>query len=173
MSEEYTFSAEITKEVSEHGVPYVEIRFTSKYEPVKISFRAYPKRVFVVVEDDTDNPFTGADLDDCFINPGVITEKTLREQFSPMDAFLNACKRVYGDYDHKDLWYEVKGDVAKWLKEWGGECMHLNVLTQRRMYAPETRYDPAEYEQRITCRDCGEELDSIPKVADYDVETVR
>jgi hypothetical protein len=45
------------------------------------------------------------------------------------------------------------------------ECYHLNVQVQQRLYAAETRYEPAEYEQRITCRDCGDVLDSLSSVA--------
>jgi hypothetical protein len=50
------------------------------------------------------------------------------------------------------------------------ECYHLNVLTQRRLYAAETRFEPAEYEYKHFCLDCGEELDTVPEVANVKEE---
>jgi hypothetical protein len=78
--------------------------------------------------------------------------------------------KFFADFD------ELTGDKIAYIVrnfDPSVECYHLNVQVQQRLYVMETRYEPAEYEQMITCKDCGEELDSIPKVADYDVETVR
>jgi hypothetical protein len=78
--------------------------------------------------------------------------------------------RYLSDFD------ELTGDKIAYIVrnfDPATECYHLNVVTQRRMYAPETRYDPAEYEYKHFCLDCGEELDTVPEVANVKEETVR
>lgn len=47
-------------------------------------------------------------------------------------------------------------------------CPHLHVTIHRRLYAMETRYEPAEYEYKAQCDDCGEwmETEEIPEGAE-------
>lgn len=39
------------------------------------------------------------------------------------------------------------------------KCEHLNVTVYWRLYAAATLYDPAEYEGKAQCNDCGEWMD--------------
>lgn len=166
MSDESTFEITVNTTVSNKGIEYVEIYFEDKYEPLSITFRAYPKNIFVAADDQRDSPFSGQDIEDCTIFPPTIIEKTPKEQFKPREAFLKACKELFGDYDHADSWNEVKFEVQRWMSMWSKECLHLHVNKETRLYAMETRYEPAEYEVRLTCRDCGEELDSVSEDAE-------
>lgn len=45
------------------------------------------------------------------------------------------------------------------------ECPHSRVDVFTKKIASATRYEPAEIDQRVQCRDCGEELDEIPRGA--------
>lgn len=166
MSDDSNFSTRITKTVSEKGVEYIEILIKDKYQEVEITLRAYPQNVFVAIYDNTDIPFGGQDLNDCYIAPPNVIEKTPKEQFDSKKALLKACEELWGKYDWTDVWNEVKFDIQRWMSMWSKTCLHLRVNKQTRLYAMETRYEPAEYEVRLTCRDCGEELDSVSEDAE-------
>lgn len=38
-------------------------------------------------------------------------------------------------------------------------CKHLHITVRWRLFAMETRYEPAEYIGRAQCDDCGEEME--------------
>ena len=48
------------------------------------------------------------------------------------------------------------------------ECEHLHVTIHWRLYAMETRYEPAEYIGRAECQDCGATMDpaDVPEEAE-------
>ena len=47
-------------------------------------------------------------------------------------------------------------------------CNHIRVTVYSRCVSPQTYYEPAEYEHKVVCKDCGEEIDvgSIPEGAE-------
>ena len=124
--------AEIRKDISEHGVPYCELLISPSWPEdgmFFITFRRYPKRVFVAVEDYSNDQTGGADLEDCWTAPSYIVEKTLFEDFNPFLAFKKALVFLAEwetpsdpgepDYD-RDYWAEqwamIVGDVEKWKR---------------------------------------------------------
>lgn len=46
------------------------------------------------------------------------------------------------------------------------DCKHMKVTVYSRRIFAATRYEPAEYEERIICRECGKRLDYVPEGAD-------
>jgi hypothetical protein len=42
------------------------------------------------------------------------------------------------------------------------KCTHPKVNVYCRLVAHATYYEPAEYEEKIVCRECGVELDELP-----------
>ena len=101
---------------------YIELSISSDPRDgfYEITFRAYPSRVFVAVEDNRDNQSGGADLEDCWIAPAVIIQKTPRSEFDPKKAFINAMH--YGGYNDEfleDEWNDIKNAVDEWLTKSG------------------------------------------------------
>jgi hypothetical protein len=49
-------------------------------------------------------------------------------------------------------------------------CEHMRVTIVSKRVAIATRYEPAEYDQRAVCKDCGEMMDisDIPEGAEVD-----
>lgn len=45
------------------------------------------------------------------------------------------------------------------------DCTHPKVTIYSHKVFAATRYEPAEYEEKIVCSECGEELDRIPEGA--------
>lgn len=122
-------NAEITKDTDGNGVPYTELRISPEDEFYEITFRKYPKRIFVAVEDNRNNPSSGADLSDCWIAPAVILEKTLHADFKPFEAFIEAEKHlgnihrpadpnepVYDLDYYTDEYSIIEGVVEEWRK---------------------------------------------------------
>jgi hypothetical protein len=124
--------AVIEKDTDRNGVSYVELKI-SPSDPEDdvffITFRKYPKRVFVGVEDERDSPFGGADLEDCWLAPVVIIQKILIEEFKPFDSFMNAMKYLgliempvdadQGNYNagyYEDQYIEIERVVEEWRK---------------------------------------------------------
>ena len=74
----------------------------------------------------------------------------------------------FSDRDHADLEFTAP-QVAYILKHFDPkrECYHMHVQIHRRLYAAETRFEPAEYEYRAYCFDCGSWMDTedVPDVA--------
>lgn len=88
-------NAEITMDTTEHDIPYVEISMSPDRDNEPggdywITFRKYPRRVFVGVEDYRGDMSSGADLEDCWSAPIYIIEKTLIENFNPHEALKRA-----------------------------------------------------------------------------------
>jgi len=125
--------AVIRKETDDKNIPYTELYITlDEEQDFEITFRAYPKSVFVGIEDNRSNQSTGYDLEDCWIAPVMIIEKTSpKREFDPFKAFLRAME--YGGYYVKpeiqsrdfdmDLikdWYnEIEPVILDWQKQIG------------------------------------------------------
>ena len=45
------------------------------------------------------------------------------------------------------------------------ECTHSKVIVYSHQIFSATRYEPAEYEEKIVCSECGEVLDFLPEKA--------
>ena len=45
------------------------------------------------------------------------------------------------------------------------KCTHPKVSVSSHLVVHATRYEPAEYEEKIVCSECGHELDYIPEDA--------
>lgn len=114
-------NAEIRKDKTEKDVPYTELLISDEEGDYEITFRAYYQNVFVGVEDNRDNQSGGADLEDCWIAPTVIIEKTPKYKFDPYQAFLKAM-RFSGDYGQSQIdceileerYTEIESVVQKW-----------------------------------------------------------
>jgi hypothetical protein len=54
------------------------------------------------------------------------------------------------------------------------ECQHLRVTVHWKLYARETRFEPAEYIGKAQCQDCGEwmEPEDVPDEAERKEETI-
>jgi hypothetical protein len=117
----------------EDKIPYIELYITlDESSDFEITFRAYYKTVTVGIEDNRANQSGGQDIEDCWIAPVVIIEKTSpKNDFNPFMAFLRAME--YGGYYVKpeiqsmdfdmDLirdWYtEIEPVVNDWIKKIG------------------------------------------------------
>lgn len=115
------------------GMRYIELYIAlDESQDYEITFRAYPKSVFVGVEDNRANQSTGYDVEDCCLAPVVIIEKTTpKNEFDPFKAFLRAME--FGGYYVKpeiqsrdfdmDLirdWYtEIEPVVNDWMAKGG------------------------------------------------------
>lgn len=54
------------------------------------------------------------------------------------------------------------------VDEYYFECDHQSVTMRYKLYAIETRFEPAEYLSRATCNICGEDMDGedVPEYAE-------
>lgn len=117
-------NAKIRKDKTEKDIPYIELYISDEDRDYEITFRAYFKNVFVAVEDNRDNQSSGTDLEDCWIAPAVLIEKTAKEAFDPYSAFIKAM-RFSGDYDQSQIdckilnerYAEIEPVVQKWTAE--------------------------------------------------------
>lgn len=77
----------------------------------------------------------------------------------------------FSDRDRKDLKLNAS-QVAYIIRHFDPkvECYHMHVKIHSRIFARATLYDPAEYEYKAKCLDCGEWIDTedVPEVADGD-----
>jgi hypothetical protein len=92
--------AEIITGTDDNNIPYVELKIEPSDQldaPFYITFRKYPRRVFVGVEDERENQSSGLDLEDCYLAPVVIIAKTPRAEFDPYKAFFMALAYL-GEY---------------------------------------------------------------------------
>lgn len=109
--------AKINKGKTDNDVPYTELYISPcdpRDEPFYISFRMYPRRVFVGVEDYRGDQSGGADLEDCWSAPVYIVQKTLKEEFDPKQAYLNALKFLEEEY-YADDYEKIEGVVRRWM----------------------------------------------------------
>lgn len=85
-----------------------------------------------------------------------------------VEATLETAAAWFADRDRRDLEFTAP-QVAYILKNFdpAKECYHMRVEIHRRLYAAETRFEPAEYEYRAWCHDCAArlELEDAPEVA--------
>lgn len=58
------------------------------------------------------------------------------------------------------------------VRDTPNECLHLNVMITWRLWRAETREEPAEYEGRARCKDCGATFDpeDVDECADVEDE---
>lgn len=120
-------NAEIIKGSDDNGVPYIELRISAADDFYEISFRRYPVRVFVAVEDNRDNPSGGSDLDDCWIAPVVVIDRVLHSEFDPLKSFILAQSYLGNihrpsdpserDYDY-DLYMDIYSGIQSKVEEW-------------------------------------------------------
>lgn len=126
-------SIRIEKSTDGNNVPYVEISINPSHpldeaSDFYISFRRYPKRVFVGVEDYRGDMSSGADLEDCWTAPTHIIEKTPINEFDPHKAFIRALTYL-GEIQNSsdpnesynadlDIWNDVYSDIESKIKEW-------------------------------------------------------
>jgi len=144
---------------TDKDIPYTELYITlgndNYAEDYEITFRAYYKNVFVAVEDNRDNPCSGADLEDCWIAPTIIIQKSPKIEFNPYEAFLGAMK--YGGYYSpsspsrgdernfeleivKDKYAEIEKDVIKWMRQCGVRNSELDPEPDDRWYHDNPNY---------------------------------
>lgn len=85
-----------------------------------------------------------------------------------VEATVKDLLAYFSDCDHVDLVFTAP-QVAYIIKNFEPkrECYHLNVKIHQRLYTAETRWEPAEYEYKAECLDCGEWMDveDVPDVA--------
>lgn len=119
-------NAQINKDTSEKGVPYLELYITDDWDEYTITFRKYYKNVFVAVEDNRDNQ-GGVDLMDLWVAPAVLIEKTPIELFDPFKAFSRAMIYLGDTLDdeisqnvNSDRYAEIEAKVNEWL---GGDTI--------------------------------------------------
>ena len=109
--------ANIISDKDDNDVPYLELKFSPEHPddtPLYITFRKYYKRVFVGVEDYSYDQTQGFDLEDVWLSPIIIIEKTLIPEFDPRKAFLKAL--VYADAEYLADSYEyLEPMVKRWL----------------------------------------------------------
>jgi hypothetical protein len=124
--------ATIEKSKDDNDVPYVELKISPSDpmdDEIFITFRKYPKRVFVGVEDYRGDMSSGADLSDCWLAPVYIIQKTPKEEFQPYDAFMNALNYLglilmpvgvdqnnYNADYYTDRYHEIEKTVEEWRK---------------------------------------------------------
>jgi hypothetical protein len=123
-------NAQIIRDTDDNNVPYLELKIepSDPRDPLFfITFRKYPKRVFVGVEDYRLDQSSGADLEDCWLAPVVIVEKTERNLFDPFKAFIHALTYLgeierptdpnERDFDY-DMWTEEYSTIESTISEW-------------------------------------------------------
>lgn len=129
--------ATISNQPAEPGrAPYIQLLIEFEHDPsldeeeefFQITFRAYPVRVFVAIDDQRDNPFSGQDLDDCFLAPAVVVQRILKQEFDPWKSFSHAM--VIGEYIQvedgirnsdnveqvKKYYSKIEPTVKEWMK---------------------------------------------------------
>lgn len=123
--------AKIENDKDANSVPYSELKTAPSFEDngednYFITFRKYPKRVFVGVEDYRGDQSSGLDLEECWLAPVYIIQKTPKEEFKPYDAFINALRYlglIEDEYDalyYQDKYVEIESVVEAWRKSWTG-----------------------------------------------------
>jgi len=56
------------------GTPYKCLVATPELT-ISVEIRQYSQNTFISYQDDRENPFSGADLEDCFLTPAVLWQK--------------------------------------------------------------------------------------------------
>jgi hypothetical protein len=93
----------------------------------------------------------------------IITEQSATIKRLAMDVYLADSAFI----DHLDALRTQAAEIAA-LKRELNTCKHAHVNIHSRLFAAETREEPADYEQSAQCQDCGKWLaiEDIPEDAE-------